>query len=560
MNPHDLWTFFKDIWGIWGWAGVGPVVALVLVFWLIKRIAVWFDDDLKAVLKPLFARFFPGRGGSSDENAAVADTGKTLDDIRLTPLQLAALVDAVKESWNGASPEGDRSSDHRAEEVAALRGQLGIHQELLQKILTILGEKDIQPEQLDITFEKIMGDFAQLRDTLQDGYQGASAAIRDLKSQAAQALEAGAFEQAERYLIKAEQHQTQRHKQAVAATRAERARLKEMQLDYPQAAALWESAADLHPLEDSIAANYCNQAGLAWMAAGQYAQAEPHLKRALEIHENHLGPGHPDTAGAYNNLAELYLEVGRFDEAEPRYKKALAICKEHFGPNHLKTAIVLNNIAALYQKMGRFDEAEPLYERVLAIRKEILGLNHPDTAMTFNNLGSLCQEMGRFDEAESLYEQALLIRKHCLGPDHPDTAMTLNNLGSLCQEMGRFDEAESLYEQALLIRKHCLGPDHPDTAMTLNNLGSLCQEMGRFDEAESLYEQALLIRKHRLGPDHPDTAMTLNNLGSLHQKMGRFDKAKSLYEQALAICKKTLGPDHPNTRRVQSNLERLQRH
>ena len=42
-----------------------------------------------------------------------------------------------------------------------------------------------------------------------------------------------------------------------------------------------------------------------YMAQGKYKEAEPLLKRALEINENALGPEHPDTATSLNNLAVL---------------------------------------------------------------------------------------------------------------------------------------------------------------------------------------------------------------------------------------------------------------
>ena len=42
-----------------------------------------------------------------------------------------------------------------------------------------------------------------------------------------------------------------------------------------------------------------------YMAQGKYKEAEPLLKRALEIREKALGPEHPDTTARLNNLAVL---------------------------------------------------------------------------------------------------------------------------------------------------------------------------------------------------------------------------------------------------------------
>jgi hypothetical protein len=44
---------------------------------------------------------------------------------------------------------------------------------------------------------------------------------------------------------------------------------------------------------------------------GDYAKAEPLLRRALAILEETLGPKHPLTAGSLNNLAILDIDLGK---------------------------------------------------------------------------------------------------------------------------------------------------------------------------------------------------------------------------------------------------------
>jgi hypothetical protein len=43
------------------------------------------------------------------------------------------------------------------------------------------------------------------------------------------------------------------------------------------------------------------------------------LERALAINQRALGPEHPDTAAALNNLAALYRATGAYDKADPLY-------------------------------------------------------------------------------------------------------------------------------------------------------------------------------------------------------------------------------------------------
>ena len=58
---------------------------------------------------------------------------------------------------------------------------------------------------------------------------------------------------------------------------------------------------------------------------GKYDQAEPLIRRAIEIGEKVLGKDHPDVAGRYNNLANLLKEQRKYTEAEPLYRRAIEI-------------------------------------------------------------------------------------------------------------------------------------------------------------------------------------------------------------------------------------------
>src|SRR5262249_31070186 len=85
--------------------------------------------------------------------------------------------------------------------------------------------------------------------------------------------------------------------------------------------------------------------GSALQDAARYAEAEPLLKRAVEIAEKATGPEHPNTAACLNNLALLYNSQGKYADAEPLYNRSLAIYEKALGPEHLETATCLNNLA-----------------------------------------------------------------------------------------------------------------------------------------------------------------------------------------------------------------------
>jgi tetratricopeptide (TPR) repeat protein len=294
-----------------------------------------------------------------------------------------------------------------------------------------------------------------------------------------------------------------------------------------------------------------------YRAMGDYAKAEPLYQRALKIREKALGPDHPDTATALNVLAALYDSMGNYAKAEPLYQRALKIDDKALGPDHPDTAGTLNNLAALYYSMGNYAKAEPLYLRALKIGEKALGPDHPDTATALNNLAELYRSMGDYVKAEPLFLRALKIDEKALAPEQPATARALSNLAGLYESMGGYAKAEPLFQRTLEIIEKALGPEHPDTATSLSNLAGLYYSMGDYAKAEPLYLRALKIEEKALGPDHPATATDLNNLAGLYCSIRNYPEAEPLFQRALKIREKALGPDHPATATALDNLARL---
>ena len=278
------------------------------------------------------------------------------------------------------------------------------------------------------------------------------------------------------------------------------------------------------------------------------------LSAAVEVIEDVLGPDHPDTLIARDNLAGAYEDVGRFDEAIELSERVLAEQERVLGPDHPKTLTVRNNLAGAYHSAGRFDEAIELLERVLVGSERVLDPDHPDTLMTRNNLAVAYRSVGRFDEAIELLGRVLAEQERVLDPDHPDTLGTRNNLAFAYQSAGRFDEAIELFERVLADQERVLGPDHPDTLGTRNNLAVAYHSAGRFDEAIDAWEELLLDCQRVLGADHPVTLTVRNNLASAYGSVGRFGEAIELFERVLAERKRLSGADHPDTLTVRNNL------
>jgi hypothetical protein len=68
------------------------------------------------------------------------------------------------------------------------------------------------------------------------------------------------------------------------------------------------------------------------------------LQTALTDRERVLGPEHPDTFAARNNLAGAHRQAGDFNTAIPLYQSTLADCTRVLGDDHPISKLVAANL------------------------------------------------------------------------------------------------------------------------------------------------------------------------------------------------------------------------
>lgn len=86
-------------------------------------------------------------------------------------------------------------------------------------------------------------------------------------------------------------------------------------------------------------------------------EAEPLVKRALEVFEQTRGPNHPNTAAAVDVLATLALDRGAWAEAATRFSQERAIIEASQGTRHLHYGLATDGLAQARRGAGALDEA-----------------------------------------------------------------------------------------------------------------------------------------------------------------------------------------------------------
>jgi tetratricopeptide (TPR) repeat protein len=304
----------------------------------------------------------------------------------------------------------------------------------------------------------------------------------------------------------------------------------------PHALAVARRADTVHIIEPTVL--LMNKLGTLYRTQAQYADAEPLMRRVVEIYKEACGPDHPNVAAGLDNLAVLLRDTNRLGEAEPLMRRALAIDEKVYGPNHPNVASSLNNLATVLYATNQLEEAEPVMRRALAIDEKAYGPDHLDVARDLNNLAELLRFTDRSVEAEPLLRRVLAIDEKVYGPDHPKVAIVLNNLALVLRATNRIAEAEPLMRRVLAIDEKSYGPEHPNVARDLNNLAVLLRNTSRLVEAEPLMWRALAIDEKSFGPDHPNVAIRLDNLALLMQDTDRLGDAEPLLRRVVEILAK----------------------
>ena len=152
---------------------------------------------------------------------------------------------------------------------------------------------------------------------------------------------------------------------------------------------------------------------------------------------------YPRTADALAHALQYATELGD-PQAALSLSDAVDLLDETLGPDHPRTLAARNNLAAAYRSAGRLDQAIDLFEQTLTDSLRVLGPDHPHALAARNNLADAYWSAGRLDQAIDLFEQTLTETLRVLGPDHPNTRIFRDNLVDAYRAVGRSEDTKIL--------------------------------------------------------------------------------------------------------------------
>ena len=78
-------------------------------------------------------------------------------------------------------------------------------------------------------------------------------------------------------------------------------------------------------------------------------------------------------AAIRTTLGDTYSELGEYAAAEPQLRRALELRRTALGNKHQETVRLMNQLALLHWRQGRLDEAEPLFREAYDVGLQLVG-------------------------------------------------------------------------------------------------------------------------------------------------------------------------------------------
>ena len=262
-------------------------------------------------------------------------------------------------------------------------------------------------------------------------------------------------------------------------------------------------------------------------------------------------------AAVRNEVATIYYNLGDVDAAAEQFLRALELWEAALGPDHPDTLKAVNNLGQTRARQQRPAEAEALYRRALDGRRRALGDDDPYTLITMNNLADLCRATGRLDEAETLLRRTLDTQRRVHGPAHKNTITSLGNLATLLMQRDRPDEAVAMHREAHEASRATLGADHVMTAMTGIRLAIALQKTGHAPEAEPILLAAVASFDRTLGPASTDAVNARRALARVYRDLGDPERAAEHLTLALTAVRAAPTPNAELERKIEAELSAL---
>lgn len=282
-----------------------------------------------------------------------------------------------------------------------------------------------------------------------------------------------------------------------------------------------------------------------------------HLRKSLQVYQQHSRKVDGHVLNIYNNLAILYQEMGDLKKAETYWNRVLK--KAYFlnGDKDILIPAVYNNLATLYIESGNLKLAVKRIRNALKHGGRLVSEVPMNKATLYNNLGIAYDMLEKHAEAITSYKEALRILNENGYACSEDMADFSGNLGNLYCSLSQYDAAEKYLLKKLEICQALFGERHANTMGAYVDLGDLCRKKREYSEAIIYYCSAIACFKGINEISEESIEHSFYALGEIYAEMNDFLLAQNYYQKALTIRRQMYGEDHELVQQLKEQLYQL---
>ena len=150
-----------------------------------------------------------------------------------------------------------------------------------------------------------------------------------------------------------------------------------------------------------------NDIGVAYLNNGNYELSIQHLEKSLDIRRKLLRSTDLPVGDSFNNLGRYHQETNNALQALVYFNRAQKIYESGLGPDHPKTTLAINNLAFANASQGDFDAAIELLNKVSDNLNDRIPGDHERKAFVLLSIGSIQRQMEDYERAHITLSSAL---------------------------------------------------------------------------------------------------------------------------------------------------------
>jgi len=293
-------------------------------------------------------------------------------------------------------------------------------------------------------------------------------------------------------------------------------------------------------------ANNLHQIGLCYEVLGQFQKASDYYQRTLNRHRQNLGPRHPETARAYEDLGNLHLTASDPSAAIPFLEQALQIRTEVFGMDHpelIGPHIALGNA---YRLLGQYRLALEQFERA-----EEVAFNQSykdrDYIVALIGQAACYSEQEQYQKSRSILLHAQREAQN-YGTIEAVVGSIHHNLSMSYVGLQEYDQAIRAEQKAIRSFRRYFGPGHFKEGKAQVQLAAIHAQRGNLSQSLTYLNQAMGTLGYSEanpipdgpGPFLPAQLYMLQTYGQVYGQRYQETKSTEDFDQAIRYFRQAI--------------------